>query len=351
VVCRPVLREVALPSFGSPLLSTLLALAATFLALSIVVQIVQEFYKYITKSKSRAYENALMDFLGPWASQLFRPGVLFNLQARGPFQFKRLSPRGALLPMDRDDLMRALERTCSPWVKRATDAIQMECQLQQDGSVGASTNWKRFLGELGKVEKAEAGYWDAHEVAILLADWGHDWKKSAAADESGRIGDLIVADGGNETRNGGFDASELRVAFRRRFMPHIDKAAADFPQFERNSSYAYQRRNLRQTFILAFLLALAFDLPFDKLYAKASVVTPETAVAMAEQATIGAFGLDYLVNWSDVSQIWNDGLFAVLRHLFSCLVTALLLSFGAPFWNDLTSSLLQFQRSRKSGAS
>jgi hypothetical protein len=338
-----------MPSFGSPLLSTLLALAATFLALSIVVQIVQEIYKYLTKSKSRAYENALVDFLGPWASQLFRPGVLFNLQARGPFQFKRLSPRGALLPMDRDDLLRALERTCSPWVKRATDAIQMECQLQQDGSVGASTNWKRFLGELGKVEKAEAGYWDAYEVAKLLADWGHDWKESAAADEAGRIGELSVTKSAGESE--AFDAAKVRVALRRRFMEHIDKAGTDFPQFERNVTYAYQRRNLRQTFVLAFLLALAFDLAFDKLYTKASAVTPEKAVAMATQATSGAVGLDYLVNWSDVGQIWNDGLLAIIRHLFSCLVTALLLSFGAPFWNDLASSLLQFQRSRKSGAS
>jgi len=338
-----------MPSVGSPLLSTVLALAAAFLALSIVVQIVQEIYKYFTSSKSRAYANALKDFLGPWTNQLYRSGVLFDLQARGPFQFKRFSPRGALLPMERDDLLRALERTCPPWVKRASDAIEMECRLQEAGPAKPSANWTHFLQDLGRVEKAETGYWDAYEVATLLAEWGHDWKKSAAADEAGRIGDLTVPVGENGIEQ--VDAGRVRSALRRRFMSHVDKAGADFPQFERNLTYEYKRRNLRQTFFLAFALALLFDLPFDKIYAKANAATPENAVAMAVQATGGAVGLEYLMEWSDVRAVWNDGLFAVLRHLFSCLITALLLSFGAPFWNDLTSSLLQFQRSRKSGAS
>lgn len=358
-----------MPLVNSPLLSTVLALAATLLALSVVIQIFQEIYKYLTQSKSRAYANSLKDFLGPWANLLYRPGVLFNLEVRGPFQFKRISPRGSLQPLAKDDLLRAMERTCPPWVQRAAKALELECRLDQRTESGASANWTQFLAELSKVERAETGYWDAFEVARFLSAWGHNWEPGSS---EGSIGEITVA--GNR-----FVPANVRIAFRQRFMPHIERAATDYTQFERNVDYSYQRRNLRQTFVLAFLLALLFDLPFYRLYNMARAVTPDQAVAMAENALradstfqrairTDSVTEDMVREWAaQAKQILADstlhaddfvsparleeiGRHGWFSHLFSCLVTALLLSFGAPFWNDLTSSLLQFQRGRKRGA-
>jgi len=81
------------------LLTTLLTMAATFLGLSIVVQVIQELYKYLRSSKGRAYQLALKDFLGPLATELMRPGVLPDVRVRGPFQLMRIRPKGMILPL------------------------------------------------------------------------------------------------------------------------------------------------------------------------------------------------------------------------------------------------------------
>ena len=81
------------------LLTILLTLAATFLGLSIVVQVVQELYKYLRSSKGRAYQIALQDFLGPLAHELLRPGVLPDIRVRGPMQLKRVRSKGMILPL------------------------------------------------------------------------------------------------------------------------------------------------------------------------------------------------------------------------------------------------------------
>jgi hypothetical protein len=43
-------------------------------------------------------------------------------------------------------------------------------------------------------------------------------------------------------------------------------------------------------------------------------------------------------------RIWGRGCGAGLWYLFGCLVTALMISFGAPFWNDVAGAVLRFQR-------
>ena len=60
---------------GSTLLTTILGLAGTFLGLAILVQVIQECWKYLFSTKSSGYERALFAFIGPWARQLMKPGV------------------------------------------------------------------------------------------------------------------------------------------------------------------------------------------------------------------------------------------------------------------------------------
>ena len=64
---------------STPVLSLLLALAATFLGLAAAVQIVQEFYKHLSQSEARTYRQVLVDFAGPWIEQLFQSGAVNDL--------------------------------------------------------------------------------------------------------------------------------------------------------------------------------------------------------------------------------------------------------------------------------
>jgi hypothetical protein len=99
-------------------LTMVLGLAASRAAFAILVQITQEVYKYLTSSKTRAYRDALVDFIGPAAAQLLQPGAAPELFVPGPFQFRRVQPKGKLLPLSRDALVKALERTSPEWVRR-----------------------------------------------------------------------------------------------------------------------------------------------------------------------------------------------------------------------------------------
>ena len=105
-------------TIGSSLLTTLLGLAGILLGLAIVVQVVQECWKYLLSTKASAYQRALFSFLGPWARELLRPGVLPDLQVDGPMQWWRQRPRGRLLPMDQPTLVAAMERTAAAPVRR-----------------------------------------------------------------------------------------------------------------------------------------------------------------------------------------------------------------------------------------
>ena len=95
---------------SSATLTTLPALGVWFLGLSLLIQIVQELYKHLTSSKSRAYSMTLVDFVGPFAKQLFQASVAPELTIRGPFQFRRTRPHGRLLPLKKEALVMALDR-------------------------------------------------------------------------------------------------------------------------------------------------------------------------------------------------------------------------------------------------
>ena len=108
-----------MPIASTSLLSTVLAMAAAFLALSLLVQVIQECYKYLTSSRSKAYRGALIDFLGDKAKVLLESKELADLRARGPFQFSTGESKGHLEPMDKDDLMAALERAAPEWIQKS----------------------------------------------------------------------------------------------------------------------------------------------------------------------------------------------------------------------------------------
>jgi hypothetical protein len=344
------------------LVTVLLGLAAMLLGIAIAVQVLQELWKYITSSRDIAYHAVLKDFLGPHLSrQLDRPGVLRDLQVRGPFQGLWWRPSGKLLPMDADELVIALERTMSEWFQRAYAAIRLESRLQAGTPAPPSPAWKAFRREL---DSTHAGADEAHaqDIRTFLSAWHTD---------------------------GPLDAGGLLTVFHHQFLPQARKVKEHFDQLMRNFDYQYRRRNLRQTVIIALLLAVLIDLPAGKLYREASTLSPEAAAELAEAATLrydaesrsrqsvpaaspdtaridstlasfreradSALALATgtpnpigALSWPPV--VWetikgDGGWSAGFRYLLGCLLTAILVSFGAPFLNDLTKTLLRSSRS------
>jgi len=333
----------------TPLFSTLLSLAAAFLGLSLLVQVFQEVYKYLTSSKARSYEQALVDFLGPHASKLKRPGTLPDLLTRGPFEFLRRRPTGRLQPMDKDTLVTALERTAAPWIQRAVTALRLETEIQKGKPGGPSSALKQFLRELAGVEQGSPGYFTALEITEFLGQW--------------------------DLRAESVDAAALLLALQHRFLPNVVQTRDNFSQLEKNVDYAYRRRNLRQTFLFGLLTAVIFQLPVDRLYRNAKAVPLEQAIAAAERAQ-ALYQLEAVRDSTavrDMSELKQvaDSIKAVLRssgtpldsvlvprkiaaefvpirkgvyYLIGCLLTSLLISFGAPFWNDVTGALLRYAK-------
>jgi hypothetical protein len=366
---------------SSALLSTLTALAATMLALSILVQIVQEVYKYLSCSKERAFTNALLDFLGPWTSQLLRPGGVMKLQIRGPLQWFRFRPKQRLLPMQHDELISALETTSPTWVKRTLERLKLEVGFQKSVAASPSPTWQNFLAELGAIEKGAPGFWSAYEVSRFLLDYGHNITpfKPKSANQKGTqyLGNI------GYSGKIPFDAAEILAAFQLKFLPHIVRADNHYEQLQRNFDYQYQRRNLRQTFIIALFVALLFNLSLQRLYRYASAVSPTEASSLAETslkfyqeyrqdmevATVDRsvkvtemdnLKLKKLINLSQeileqsksvtfnvVGKEVHKNLTSFFLYFFGCVLTALLLSFGAPIWNDAASALLNVQKAKR----
>lgn len=381
-------------------LTNLLTLATYFLALSIVVQVIQELYKYLRSSKGRAYKNALLDYLGPMCSQIFRSGVLSNLRVRGPMQLRRVSPKGQILPLSKEDLSKAIERTSPPWIQDILNQLKLEVSYKSGKQLDKSASWNSFLERLGKVEQGTTGYWNAYDIAEFLQSCGYEWEeveidlpKTVDTTKNEHL-KQIKRIGVFRAKEGTMNANELLISLKKKFLPHLDEALENYNQFESNFEYTYARSNKRQTFIISLLLTFIFCLPINVLYQNAQKIDSKSAIKLAE-STIEMYqeniqtqdstnsetqmsdslfnsnlkliqqlmtetinnnsnksGITYFDDWKSFADIFK-GDFRLIQYLFYCLITSIFLTFGAPFWNDIASALLRLQKgtSKKSSSS
>lgn len=287
-----------MPEAPGSLLSTVLGLAAALAALALFVQVVQELYKFLTSSRARCYERVLEDALGPWIGQVKRQASALELSVRGPLQFLRRRPTGVVLPLRREDLARALERTAPDRQRRALEAIRVEAERWEAGAAAPSPAWESFLEELRDAED-----WAAREVRSFLEERGAD-----------------------------FDPAALERDFRRRFLPHVERVRELHPRIAQNLEYAYRRRNLRQTVVLGLLLAVLANLPLGRLYRAAAGVD-------------GSLAEPFLLPLASLREAGPEG---ILAYLAGCILTAILLTFGAPFWHDLAGAVAAVSSRRRS---
>jgi hypothetical protein len=349
-------------SAGS-ILAPFAALTAILLGVSLLVQVLQELWKFLTSSKAIAFENALDDFVGSWASAHLRRNAA--LAVRGPFQFRRVKSAGHILPVDRDDLIAALEQAAPAWHRLIDRGLQFEAEMQK-GSAGApSPRFRDLLASLDAEIAAGHPSTQALEVKAFLDKWGVD-------------------------AEGGFDAAKARIGLRDRFFAHLAPIEQHYDRLMQNFQYAYERRNTRQTFTFAFGVALMFNLPLAAIYARAASMPLADALALSDRAqalhaeytkleaetvpgapprpgevealkqreqklrALADGALQISADRSiptDLRNLGRDLLVNVrsLSFLVGCLLTAILVSFGAPFWNDLSTAL--YRVAKPGGAS
>jgi hypothetical protein len=345
-------------SVGS-ILAPFVALTAMLLGISLLVQVLQELWKFSTSSKAIAFENALNDFIGTWAAAHLRQNT--TIAVRGPLQFRRVSKAGHVLPIDKDNLVAALEQASPAWYRLIDQALQFEASLQ-GGSLGeASPKLTELLDNLDSEVKSARPSTQALEMHNFLSTW--------------EIG-----------KTGAFDAAKARLAVRVHFFGHLAPLELHYDRLMQNFQYMYERRNLRQTFTWALAIALLFNLPLGSMYRRAAAMSLADALALSEKAQAmhvedskleseraqGAGSAsdsdlktlqereqriravaDEAFQVSSGGSIPTDvrSLVADLRanlrslsFLVGCLLTAILVSCGAPFWYDISTALYRIAK-------
>lgn len=348
------------------LIQLIIGISAAILALSIFVQILEELYKYLTSSSSRAYTRVLQDFLGSLGRRLSSAPEFGSFRVRGPFEWLRKYHTGRLLPLNKDDLGKALTKTLPLWVQRTLSHIELEKTVT--GNVTPSRHWRDFLERLGAAERGSKGYWTARDIAEFLTSFGHSW--NPGKETAGKV-----------SVEGIVNFTLLDQAFRNRFLHHVNRALDSMPQLEQNLNFTLRRRHIRQTTVLAFIVVFLFGLPIQEIYQKAASIDAETSTAVAEKlvnlneqllrndtsAVQNTAVVDSLlrvislhlhqnvladtVRQSEVnipvlkSEHWKKyrGFTGIIHYLFGCLITTVLISFGAPFWNDILKTVLRYK--------
>ncbi|MEP0775082.1 MAG: hypothetical protein HRF46_12045 [Acidobacteriota bacterium] len=398
---------------ANSVVSSLLAFAAYLLGLSVLVQVLQEFIKFLCSTKAAVYQRVIRDAVGPLWSLVERSHGAVRLHVRGPSQFIRLGPRGKLLPLDLPSLTDTLEGAAPTWVQRTLARLREETVFQRTFPGQWSPSWSRFLEELAEVPKGSAGYWTAQDILRFLGTNGQPQESSSASSPA-------------------LSAEQLVGRFRAAFLPDVVAVEAAYPQLVNNFEYSYRRRNLLMSFLLGWFVAVALSLPVDRIWQRATELTPAQAIALASelrqlaaaaapseaasaanretngsraatpegdvdqptasapragrsgssqvappatpaasppgvdcaaltaavetldrslQAMAGAERrpagrrIQFFAQWKES---WRSGIPDFLAFLPGYLITAVLLSFGAPFWNDAIGILSKFQGGTKS---
>lgn len=366
---------------GIPSLDVLLAVAAMLLGLALIVQVVQEIFKYLSNSKARVYQLVLRDYFGPWIDQLYTAGPATRFQVRGPFQFFKSRPTGVLLPLSKEELLEAMDAVAPDWIGHTLEALKNERRLQPPGGAAPSPNLATLVANLRSAADRERVHSNAHRMLNFLTEWGVIGKSRALRRE--------------------VDANRVLEGLYQRFFPDRVRTEQEFGQLERNYDHAYKRRNLRYTFLFALLIAILLNFPFDTLYRRASQLSPQQAAeltqamidaddrlregdpevvsgaapraerrelvrSLVEQISVVTASPERqsetatprvqrsdTVAAPDEAPLYRRGLVAmssaegfagVASYFVNCLITALLVSFGAPFWHRLSESLLNIGR-------
>src|SRR5205085_3518856 len=148
----------------------------------------------------------------------------------------------------------------------------------------ASATFFDFLHRLVRGTEEEPGGFEAREMAEFLRerDVLELEKKARSTDEASEEPQRQYRLKFVVPHKFVFDPREILTEFRLKYSPQTVRVEEHFDQLMENYEYSYRRRNLRQTFVLALMLALWCDFAFDSLYARAASTTRPAAFSTAE---------------------------------------------------------------------
>ena len=374
--------------------STAIGVASILFATAILVQIIEEIYKYLWSSKSKAYQKVLVDHLGTYARVIIDQASLGTTGTRGPFSIGRLFSKPHLQPLNVEEMGKALVKTLPTWVQLTLEKLENEITIQGGVSRTASPQWKEFLQILGESRKGAPGSFVTEQIVKLLKDWGHS---------------VTPIDGkpeltGTITPPENFDARMIKDHVFGSMASYVKDAIGKHAAFEKNFDYTYTRRIWRHTIIISVIACLLLNLRIDHLIKYSAAADPESNVEyalaithvydslntrdsnqtveklepalkdvyskMAQQP--GLFGADStnigLRVWTSVGLSPNSYLTrnanlttppnsneqvkpvqyaSFVEYCYSflfCCLSALLVSAGAPIWNDIVSALIGLKK-------
>lgn len=278
------------------------------LAISVLTQSFQEAHKYLTRSRAKTFEKALGDYFGPWTERVIDQGRITDLQARRPFQIRRVSPRGETVPFDRETVLVALERSLTPWLLRVSRGIRAAPSESPGGAAVLRQELHLVAeeadGELRRLSRADSEARDGAETKAELTGILEFIRKLSEMDD--------------------LQPRAAQRVFYRNFAPQLLRVADEYEQFLKVFEHSYQRRNRRQTLTIGILGCLLFN-------------TPELMGDLASGS--GLAGLGDLVTgnplWSSVSE--GSRLAEVLKTVVGSILLGSTAGFGAPFLNDRLS--------------
>lgn len=299
-------------------LEIVISIIATLIVLAILVQTLQECYKYLTSLKARAFICFLRDIYGIGKDELIA-NVNKNLTITSPFQLREKIKRTKILPLGKDLLNSAFERNL-PKKNEIPPALDKE-----------------------KNETPPTPY------------------------------------------------KEKKVIFPIQDM--------EWDQLVKNFDYTYSRRNLRITFIIALIVTFFFNLPIQNIYEKQGSLTTSQLADLTEKLGSINNNLKHLseegtkskdsisveeIDESSVTmnndssniEVEYDSLITKINELvsnkeykaqlvkfvkitefeslakfmlyfFGCIITSILICFGAPFWNEILGALTSMKKKNK----
>lgn len=384
-----------------PSLSAMLSLAAMLLGLSVATQVVQELYKYLTSSKARAFKIALADFAGPWTKDLFTGGSSALMQVRGPFQFFKSKPSGVFLPTGKKELLSAFDDSLGDWLRYGLAILKRENQLQEASADGSprepSHEFRKMQEELSKVDPRSPGFANARRLVSFFKNHG-TWNPGDGEDAGPGGGESQA--GGLDS--GFLLQAFYQEFFPERVM--MEERYSQFKEnFQYTYERRNLRQTVLLSLGLALAFNFPFDELYrqaTKLSPDEAVALAERMLDLSEKHGLapappdeatpptppaeqpqegaepeaGASGgtnpqadanslhdiisaLDaalgrkpdgdrgktssYLTRgYRQIQDKAAEGSGSFFQYIFNCLVTAVFVSFGAPFWHRMTTSLL-----------
>jgi hypothetical protein len=254
------------------------------------------------------------------------------------------------------------------------DALRVETRVQAGTAAPPSASWLAFVEEL---VQADPGGPQGPGRTELLQFFGS-------------IGASVT--GGDATP---FDSQKALTLYRDRFFPRVVNVEQRFDRLQAVFTYQYRRRNLLLTFVLSVIVAAALGLPTQTIYQRANAMSPQETAALVENAQtlyrhadsmarsaaavsgpgqaqkdsavtavvqraaqdlaavtaalhteVAPAGLNApwtsLPGWSQIQVLWQQkegSLLALVWYALGCTFTAVMICFGAPFWNDMVTAL------------